>query len=752
MAISMKNIFAIIIPFLLLISCSSREKFDSVTEIINLAGSDWLAILDDNPEYAGVKAIIVNAEGNSIKVDTTGNIAEEGTIPQYVINKPSLVNGVFTVKGEAPISEVASASGVDAETAQEARQKEYRTLYNIRQALQVNPNQKIYLDINTSAGASVTFDSGNPVKLSEIDFKSFGEEFVYEVDPATGRAYFTVSFSNKLIRIDRPGIIDVIPAETLAKYLFDTSVPYQTKKEIFESLLFTKDIRVRENAILYKGQPITEEALAQVLKSVTESASGVVTSTYRANVPISSNGSVDIPYYDQNSLKYNTLSTTDYMLKYFNTTARLEETTKPYFNLSFDPALQLELQSATESSSKSVNSKAADIERRRQEELDKAFDNNKQTLEDQIDKVIKDKGWNIDNVLFHGGPKFDKFAKQFFQTGEYSDLDMRRIAESMGVRIPEGNFSFSVIPITALRYALKYGKNNPTIYIVNKTKSLGAKEITGNEEIEAQEWIIDADNISDVITVPLIPDANKINAKYDAELAALKQQPTSTTQPSTSVKREYTPENITTLKPNEVFVFGSNAEGVHGKGAALLAKQKFGAVEGKAKGRQGQSYAIITKKNWKVEKSSTLDEIYQNVIDFNDHAKMYEENKFYVTKIGSSLAGYTIEEIKQIWKDIQENYIIPDNVVLPKEYEVRTSTQPSTSVELGVEEQKVPETSNSAKPISFQLDLASIGEAVANELKESIVNQGLGATFNIQESVDSKIAENINKGKQNSCK
>jgi hypothetical protein len=78
--------------------------------------------------------------------------------------------------------------------------------------------------------------------------------------------------------------------------------------------------------------------------------------------------------------------------------------------------------------------------------------------------------------------------------------------------------------------------------------------------------------------------------------------------------------------------------------------------------------------------------------------------------------------------------------------------QPSTSVKEGVSEQKVPKTSNSAKPISFQLDLVSIGEAVANQLKESIVNQGLGATFNIQESVDSKIAENINKGKQNSCK
>ncbi len=304
--------------------------------------------LEANPEYAGVKAIIVNAEGNAIKVDAAGNIAEEGIVPQYVINKPSLANGIFTVKGEAPISEVASAAGVNAETAQEARQKEYRTLYNIREALLVNPDQKIYLDISTSAGASVTFDSGNPIKLSEIDFKSFGEEFIYEVDPATGRAYFTVSFSNKLIRIDRPGITDVIPAETLAKYLFDTSVPYQTKKEIFESLLFTKDIRVRETAIFYKGQSITEEALAQVLKSVTESASGVVTSTYRANVPISSNGSIDIPYYDQNSLKYNTLSTTDYMLKYFNTTARLEETTKPYFNLSFNSALQLETQKAVE--------------------------------------------------------------------------------------------------------------------------------------------------------------------------------------------------------------------------------------------------------------------------------------------------------------------------------------------------------------------------------------------------------------------
>lgn len=170
-----------------------------------------------------------------------------------------------------------------------------------------------------------------------------------------------------------------------------------------------------------------------------------------------------------------------------------------------------------------IEAKKADIERRRQEELNKAFDNNKNALKDQIDKAIKDKGWKTDNVLFHGGPKFDKFDKQFFQTGEYSNVDMRRVAESMGVRIPEGNFSFSATPITSLTYALRYGKNNPTLYIVNKTESLNAKELTGNEEKDAQEWIINGDDIFDTISVPLIPNADKINAKYDAELDALEE-------------------------------------------------------------------------------------------------------------------------------------------------------------------------------------------------------------------------------------
>ena len=49
--------------------------------------------------------------------------------------------------------------------------------------------------------------------------------------------------------------------------------------------------------------------------------------------------------------------------------------------------------------------------------------------------------------------------------------------------------------------------------------------------------------------------------------------------------REYASERITELKPNEIFVFGSNLTGAHGGGAARLAYNRFGAVWGQGVGR-----------------------------------------------------------------------------------------------------------------------------------------------------------------------
>jgi hypothetical protein len=165
----------------------------------------------------------------------------------------------------------------------------------------------------------------------------------------------------------------------------------------------------------------------------------------------------------------------------------------------------------------------------------------------------------------------------------------------------------------------------------------------------------------------------------DIRISESEIKPTTPTQLSTSVEREYTPENITSLKPNEVFVFGSNTEGRHGKGAALIAKNKFGAKQGQAEGLQGNSYAIITKDLSKGERSISLDKIAEGINKLADFAENNPDTKFYVTKLGSSLAGYTINEIKEQFRKVNEEGAIPNNVILPKEYEVRTTTQQPTT-------------------------------------------------------------------------
>lgn len=49
-------------------------------------------------------------------------------------------------------------------------------------------------------------------------------------------------------------------------------------------------------------------------------------------------------------------------------------------------------------------------------------------------------------------------------------------------------------------------------------------------------------------------------------------------------KKRTTPEYITSLQPNEIFVFGSNLRGMHGGGAAYVALRKFGAIMGQGVG------------------------------------------------------------------------------------------------------------------------------------------------------------------------
>ena len=119
-------------------------------------------------------------------------------------------------------------------------------------------------------------------------------------------------------------------------------------------------------------------------------------------------------------------------------------------------------------------------------------------------------------------------------------------------------------------------------------------------------------------------------------------------------QKRVTPERITELGENEVFVFGSNLAGAHGGGAALLAYRKFGAIWGQGVGLQGQSYGIPTM-------HGGVDAIKPYVDELIEFAKTRPDLTFLVTRVGCGIAGFTNEEISPLFVKAHE----VENIVLP---------------------------------------------------------------------------------------
>lgn len=127
-------------------------------------------------------------------------------------------------------------------------------------------------------------------------------------------------------------------------------------------------------------------------------------------------------------------------------------------------------------------------------------------------------------------------------------------------------------------------------------------------------------------------------------------------QPSMQNKR-ITPEYITSLRPNEIFVFGSNLQGIHAGGAARAARLRFGAVMGQGIGLQGQSYAIPTMQGG-------VETIRPYVDEFIAFAKAHPEWNFLVTPIGCGIAGFEPEDIAPLF--IAAKHI--ENICLPNSF------------------------------------------------------------------------------------
>ena len=126
------------------------------------------------------------------------------------------------------------------------------------------------------------------------------------------------------------------------------------------------------------------------------------------------------------------------------------------------------------------------------------------------------------------------------------------------------------------------------------------------------------------------------------------------------------PYLIKSLADNEIFVFGSNTLGHHSGGAALYAKEHFGAEEGQPEGMQGQSYAIPTDGN-------TMEELEAAIGRFTTYAVMHPQNKFMLTAVGCGAAGYSVKQIAPLFRKAYSfgNVYVPADFLpfMPKDFD-----------------------------------------------------------------------------------
>ena len=119
-----------------------------------------------------------------------------------------------------------------------------------------------------------------------------------------------------------------------------------------------------------------------------------------------------------------------------------------------------------------------------------------------------------------------------------------------------------------------------------------------------------------------------------------------------------------------IFVFGSNLAGRHGKGAALTAKERHGAIYGQGEGLQGRCYAIPTKdgrpplRDLKDPRATlSISDITGYVNRFLDFARSRPDLEFDITPIGCGQAGYTPNEIAPLFVGAPANCLLPEQFV-----------------------------------------------------------------------------------------
>lgn len=131
---------------------------------------------------------------------------------------------------------------------------------------------------------------------------------------------------------------------------------------------------------------------------------------------------------------------------------------------------------------------------------------------------------------------------------------------------------------------------------------------------------------------------------------------------------------ITKLEKNQALLIGTNTQGKHGKGNALLGMKIGGAIYGRAKGQQGRCYGIITKDLTKRNHPSVSKEyIIEQIGEFYEFVKKYTHVDFLIpySGVGVNLCGYSPKELADMFSVFE----IPDNIVFELEFSKLINTK-----------------------------------------------------------------------------
>ena len=220
----------------------------------------------------------------------------------------------------------------------------------------------------------------------------------------------------------------------------------------------------------------------------------------------------------------------------------------------------------------------------------------------------------------------------------------------------------------------KFEDNEPAGWVVeNVNTGYRASNIKDTAEQAYEDFMTKLTGAIENVDISNEKNVKVINtAGFDIE----KLKPT--TKPT---ERKTYSGKVTSLQPNQIFVFGSNegsskgGKPTHGSGGAKLAKEKFGAIQGQSRGLQGQSYAIVTKKFYDVEKSSTPEEIIKEIKNLYEFARQNPTKEFLVSDYSeSNLNGYSGQEMADMFVNAGT---IPSNIVFNENFDKLIPTQPT---------------------------------------------------------------------------